>query len=159
MTKRTSISACLHLKVLVRLGLLLMSMPLTAHAELCPGFLTYHPYVGLGDGSNNIAIVCDIQGTNDCTLTFGICRSGLQFTPAPPTHERICYSGFEETGYRCVPHRVYPTVTFYVGVPYCTPTEGTPTCDAGCTDWDTETTSSSTDYSWAEDSVEECPLG
>lgn len=158
MIKRINAAGRSHYQIFIGLACFLY-MPLGAHAELCYGYITYHPYAGFSDGSDNIAIVCGFEGTNICNVTEGICRSDLQFTPDPPSHEKICYNGFEETGYRCVPHRVYPTVTYYLGVPYCTPTGGSPSCDSGCADWDTETSSSSTAYSWADDGVEECTGG
>lgn len=124
----------------------------TAVAEQCYGHITYRPYQGFHDGEDIIAVVC---GT-DCSLASYECQSNLQFTPDPPSHEKVCNTGFEETGYRCVPNTVYPTVTFYQGRGYCNWNSGQTGCDSGCADWDTQLSTSDDTRHWQEDTVAEC---
>lgn len=145
-----------RLEVIAGLLLLVQVVPFTVEAA-CYGYLTYTLYNGKKDGDSREAVVC-ISTTNNppCELLPGaICDSGMQFTPDPPTHEKICKTGTEDTGYNCWPNVVWPTVTAYKGRPTC----GNPCGNAGCVDWDTEPTTISNEYWWRDDYTTECPGG
>jgi len=136
------------------LGVVLSTLLVSnAVAEQCYGHITYRPYAGFHDGETISLFTC---GTN-CSLAAYECQSGLQFTPDPPSHEKVCSSGLEETGYKCVINTVYPTVTFYQGRGYCNWNSAQTGCESGCADWDTQLSSSDDTRHWQLDSVEECP--
>ncbi len=128
----------------------------TVGAESCKGHLRYEEYKGHKDGDSSETVGCRSTTNNPpCEVMSYTCYSGLQFTPDPPTHQKICTDGSEETGYKCVINTVFPTVTAYLGRPSC----GNPCGSPHCVDWDTSPTEiyGSTVYWWHDDSTSECP--
>jgi hypothetical protein len=143
----------------VGVALILLSNGEGAFAAACYEYVeSYTPTWPVG---KQIAVVCGFQASEDrCKLDAGSssCRDVQEYDPALPDSRNRCINYSWNTGFKCTFTSRSSTQRFYSGTPWCTRATGSPpSCETGCGDWDTE--SSTTTYTWEEvdaDYYEEC---
>jgi len=119
-------------------------------AALCGGYIEYYD-LNYTDGGSRENITCDpgcIVNANHSE-----CKSSMIYDPDPPAAEKFCIDGYAFTGYKCKKVQRSATVTYFLGVPYCS-LQSNGSCSSGCADWQPTRSSESVDWSW--DELEPC---